>query len=432
MSITAVVWLALFAISLLGAWFNPVYGLFGYLLEYFQRPALHWWGKGGALPDLRWNFTIALVASAAYLLRRSSMTPFRRDTNVGLILLLLQAINTTIVSTWAVAPELSWHWSGQVWKLVVCYMLFSGIIRDPKTLDLAILFQIAGAAWWGWDALDSTRTHSRLEGIGSGDTKNPNMLAAHLVTIIPLTITFIALKRPKWMRAVALVSLPLILNLLVLANSRGGTLGLVATGAAGFVLIRNGFRRWMVIGAIAGLGALWVLADPEYLARQQTIVTPEDNSAQTRLVLWRGSAAMLKDYPFGVGGRGFQLLSPRYVPELRDTKDGEGRSSHNTYIQVAADWGIQGFLLFVALIGYTFVLLHRIRRERASPDVIYFISLAIQLGLIGTLTSACFSVRFYGESIYWLCGLSVALYRMTGPEVIAEHERDATEQSAAA
>ena len=85
----------------------------------------------------------------------------------------------------------------------------------------------------------------------------------------------------------------------------------------------------------------------------------------------------------------------------------------NTYIQVAAEWGIQGFLLFCGLIGYTFVILHRIRRECVSTDRAYFTSLAIQLGLIATLVSAFFSNRLYGESIYWLCGMATALTRCT-------------------
>jgi putative inorganic carbon (hco3(-)) transporter len=430
MSITPLVWLAMYTFALLRAWVDPMYGIFGYLLEYFQRPSLLWWGK--QVPDLRWNFTIAAVATAAYLMRRSSMPAFRRETNVALVLLVMQAINTTIVSTWSVSPVLSWHWSGQYWKLVVCFMLFSGIVRNAKSLDLVILFQIVGAAYWGWEGIGHARSHARLEGIGSGDTKNANMLAAHLLTIVPLAVTFVVLKRPKWMRIAALVSLPLIVNLFILANSRGATLGLAASTLAAFVLVRNGLRRWVVLGALAGGLAFWYLADPEYLERQQTIVDADDNSAQTRVALWRGSANMVKDYPFGAGGRGFQALSPRYVPEIKDENDGEGRSSHNTYIQVAADWGIQGLALFLALIGYTFFLLHQIRRGRASPDLIYFVSLGIQVGLIGTLTAGFFTVRFYGESIYWMCALATALYRMTGGTAAADQEADGKAQPVAA
>jgi hypothetical protein len=412
-SLRAIAWVLLYITAAVGAWGNPMFGLFGYMLEYFQRPALYWWGKD--LPDLRWNFTIGAIATAAYLMRRDSLPPVKRATNVALILLILQAINTSIVTTWAVVPNLSWNWSVQYWKLVVSFLLFSGIVRTPRTLALAIVFQFVGAGYWGWDALDNRRMAGRLENIGSGDTMNSNKLAAHLLTIVPLTTLFVFLKQARWIRLAALISLPFILNLIVLANSRGATLGLAASVVAAIPLVRRGYRKRIVVGGLLGAAALFFLADPEYIARQQTIVSHEDNSAQTRLHLWAGATAMIVDYPLGAGGRGFQALSPKYIPYLEDSGDDEGRSSHNTYIQVAVDWGVQGLVLFLALIGYTFVLLHRVRRERITPDWIYFVSLGLQLGLIGTLTAAFFSVRFYGESVYWFCGLSTALYRMTGP-----------------
>jgi putative inorganic carbon (hco3(-)) transporter len=427
-SLTAIVWAALFFIALFGAFFNPLFGLFGYLLEYFQRPALYWWGR--ELPDLRWNFTIGAATAAAYLMQSNSLPAVRRTTNVAFVLMLLQAANTSIVTLWAVTPDISWNWSVQYWKLVVTYALFAGIVRTPRTLALVILFQIIGAAWWGWDALDNRRFGARLEGLGSGDTQNANALGAHLLTIIPLTVLFAVLKQPMWIRVVAAISLPLILNLMILTNSRGVTLGLAASGLAAVVLVRKGLRKRMVLGAAMGVVGLYLIADPEFVERQQSIVSPEDNSAQSRLSLWAGSSAMIWDYPLGAGGKGFHFLSPRYVPEL-EAAGSEGRSSHNTYIQVAADWGIQGLILFLALIVYTFKVLHRVRKERVEPDWIYFVSLGMQLGLIGTLTAAFFSVRFFGESIYWLCGLSTALYQMTG-SAAAEDESTDRVQSAAA
>jgi O-antigen ligase len=242
---------------------------------------------------------------------------------------------------------------------------------------------------------------------------------------------YVFLKQSWWLRATAVISLPLILNLVVLTNSRGATLGLSMSLLGALVLVRRGLRKRIIVGAIVGVSALYVLSDPEFVERQMTIFSPEDNSAQSRLSLWGGAGPMMWDYPFGAGGRGFHVLSPQYIPSLKETDQEEGRSSHNTYIQVAVDWGIQGLILFVALIGYTFYVLHKVRKERAEPDWIYFISLGLQLGLIGTLTAAFFSVRFFGESIYWLCGLATALYQMTGTPAAAGEKPAATDRAAA-
>jgi O-antigen ligase len=297
-------------------------------------------------------------------------------------------------------------------------------------LELVILFQIIGAAYWGWDALDARRTNTRLEGIGSGDTLNSNLLGAHLLTIIPLTIIIALMKEPRWQRVTAIISAPFIVNLLILCNSRGATVGFVMAGLASFVLVRKGLRKRVLVGATVGGLALYLLADPQFITRQQTITDPTDASATSRLSIWAGSLRMVNDYPFGAGGRGFHILSPRYVPELQE-QGSDGRSAHNMYIQIAADWGVQGLILFVAFAWYVLLLLHRVRRERLTADRVYFLSLGLELGLIGTLVAAFFSVRFYGESIYWICGLSTALYCMTSAEKEAERVDAGTSRAAA-
>jgi putative inorganic carbon (HCO3(-)) transporter len=186
----------------------------------------------------------------------------------------------------------------------------------------------------------------------------------------------------------------------------------------------------VLVGAAVGGFALLYLADPEFVQRQQTITDPTDSSATSRVEIWAGAARMVADYPLGVGGRGFHILSPQYVPQLQEQGD-DGRSAHNMYIQIAADWGVQGLVLFLAFIGYVFTLLHRVRRERTVPDRPYFVSLGLELGLIATLTAAFFSVRFYGESLYWLCGLSTALYCMTSAEAKSEQTTVGGERVAA-
>jgi putative inorganic carbon (hco3(-)) transporter len=251
-----------------------------------------------------------------------------------------------------------------------------------------------------------------------------------VLTIVPLTVTFALVRGEMWMRALAGISLPLIINLLILCNSRGATLGLLGSGASAFVLARRGVRKWVVVGALVGAVGVFSLADQQFIDRQQTTTNAQDNSAQSRFAIWSAALRVLSDYPLGAGGRGFHVLSPRYMPELRETNDGEGRSAHNTYIQVSVEWGIQGFVLFVSLIGYTFLLLHRVRRECAEANQVYFASLGLQLGLIGTLIAAFFSNRFFGESIYWLCGLSTALYAMT-PVVSESKVPERTHQVAA-
>jgi O-antigen ligase len=140
----------------------------------------------------------------------------------------------------------------------------------------------------------------------------------------------------------------------------------------------------------------------------------------------------VRDHPLGAGGRAFHILSPRYVPEVIARNAAvEERSSHNTYVQLGTEWGVQGIVLWLAFIAATLVLLHRVRRITPQNDWYFYRSLAIEVGLIGTLTAAFFSNRLYGESIYWLCALAFALYRMQATELAGLSAKPAVESSEA-
>jgi len=73
------------------------------------------------------------------------------------------------------------------------------------------------------------------------------------------------------------------------------------------------------------------------------------------------------------------------------------------------------------------VLCHKVRRLARGDTDFFYRSLAIQVGLISTLTAATFSNRFLGESIYWMCGLAFALYRVSAKEFAAEAVAPASE-----
>jgi len=45
---------------------------------------------------------------------------------------------------------------------------------------------------------------------------------------------------------------------------------------------------------------------------------------------------------------------------------------------------------------------------------------------VSTLTAAVFSNRFLGESIYWLCGLAFALYRVQALEAASQATQPAS------
>jgi hypothetical protein len=269
----------------------------------------------------------------------------------------------------------------------------------------------------------------RLMNVGSSDTLHDNLAAAHLLTLVPMLCVYALTAADIRLRALAVVTAPFIINTFILCNSRGATLGLAVTGLAAMMLARRGHRIKMVGVAIAFAVAFYTLTDPTFIERQQTIVA--DDAGMERLITWAGARRLMIERPLGVGGGGFEYLSPVYIPDVVASHGGNTRSVHNTYLLIATEWGVQSLILFFGLIGTTFSLLHRIRKRTPAGDTFYFYrSLAVQLGLIGTLIAAMFSNRFLGESIYWMAGLAFALYRVQAAELGVEKVEQARPSAA--
>ena len=203
-----------------------------------------------------------------------------------------------------------------------------------------------------------------------------------------------------------------IVNVFILCNSRGATVGLLAMGAAAIILVGKGRRTKLLGVAAAGLVALLALADHRYLERQQTTVDHQDGSSQGRLEAWQAGVKFIRDHPFGAGGRAFHILSPKYIPDIVEEHGGEERSVHNTFLQLGAEWGIQGIILWTGFLVATVYQSWKVRQRARGEPWFYYRLLALELGLIGTITAGVFGQRLYGESVYWLCALVVALHRM--------------------
>lgn len=418
MSLTAAIWAALFATSVAGSFLNPLFGALGYLLEYYMRPELKWWGKD--LPSLRYNLIISATLGLTFLMRRNSMRPMAIVKNPQLRwLLALSGIMLFVTATVSVNTQISWDWMLQWDKMAIIFpLLLAAVIRTPGAFNAIVAAHMVGGFWWGWDAwMRPHRAQGRLMEVGSGDTLNDNAAAAHLLTVLPFIVVYLLTEKDKRLRAVALIAAPFVINTLILCNSRGAMVGLAVAAASSMFLIRSGYRLRVMGAGLAMAAAVLLLADQTFINRQQTTADyEEDGSAQQRLATWVGAFRLVKDHPLGAGGRGFHLLSPQYIPDIVESHGGDLRAPHNTWVMVASEWGVMGLVCFVGLNVSTFLMLERLKRrvKTVGPagSFYYWRALALQLALIAGCVAGAFTDRLYGESGYWMMGLAYALERL--------------------
>jgi O-Antigen ligase len=418
MSKTALAWVVGLVTGTTLCLYEPIYGLLIYLWDYYNHPPLRWWGD--ELPVWRWSLLVGSILFAAYTLHgRTIFTRaiFRHRSTQWLVAFL--GITIVVTGLFAIDPARSRDYVVDLAKLTLLYCLIIGVVTDYKKYQWVVMALILGALSWGVSAyLDPSFTGGRLVRIGGPDSYNDNEAAAHVVTVLP----FLALyfwKGNKWQRLLTVVAAPFIVNMLILCNSRGATIGFAGAMLVGIMLMDWRLRLRLVVAAVVCVPLLLTLVNQPFIDRQLTLISfaeegpqgqalRDDGAANERIMSWSGAMQLIGDKPLGVGGGGYDALSPVYSPEVVEQHDGEPRAVHNTYLWAASDWGIPGFLAFMLFVASGLRSLHRIRRESAD-ERLRLESLALEMGLIAFLGAAFFVNRLYAEILFWLVALAAVL-----------------------
>lgn len=415
MSASGALWVVLAVSFLLMSFRRPVWAVAFYLQTFFAAPYLWWWGDD--LPSLRYSLLAGFVLLLSVALAPASLIPNRPNAatlRVAAIAIVVNAVFVHLV--FAANSTISAEVLVELAKFILLFFMISSAIKDRDDLHRVIATIAIGAAYIGWEVAINDRgtfTGSRLEGVGAPAANTANSLANVMLVALPLAGSLFLQKSWKW-KLTSVVAAPLILNLLLLCNSRGAFLGLIGTGVA-FVLAARGQTRKRALQtmALGGIALFLLLGDPRILERFMTTFTgseARDNSAAGRLEFWQAGAALLADYPLGAGGGAFKFtLGVRYLGELLGTDDVEARALHNGYLTEATDWGVQGLFLklglfLVAIVG-AYRTTEKCRRENRIQDAL--------LGLCITTTAFGYLIHnFFGSFLdhewgYWILALLV-------------------------
>ena len=418
--------LGTYAASMIGAFIHPIYGLMGYIYEWGHHPPLFWWGNNW--PDLRWSLLISLVLLASFIIRHNSLKKLVTEKfTVIYWMVALWVIMIFVSSYGAVDYWASWDKVNLYIKMIVLYYLMVHIPRIPKHYKFVIWMFLFTCFDFGFIAtMDGSNRDLRVSGPGAGDE---NAVSAHVLTAIPFFILYF-FSGKKIEKIASVLMLPFVLNLIILGNSRGAMLAVAVMVLVGFVLSKGKVRRYYLIGIILGAALFFRLTNQQFWDRQQTISTyEEDSSSRDRIVAWNAALEMMRDYPLGMGGGGYDAMNVVYVPEFAKSNKGAGKTVHNTYLLVGTEWGIPGLIIFMGFLIHSFIIILRIKRDaKFTRDPIFYDTegTALILAMIGILVAGIFINRPYAEVIYWLSAFGVALRNIQFNE-LSEMEQEELE-----
>jgi O-antigen ligase len=253
-------------------------------------------------------------------------------------------------------------------------------------LDLASLYSLReyqkmgfGSARVGWVAGDG------------------NFFACAALLVIPLAYQLISTTNHPILKWFYRISLLLTFLAFVAAGSRGGLAGLCAVVT--LVLLRSEKKLQSLF--VAALMLLVLLFSP--VSPVKRLLSPgygDIVSVQNHEALWSFGIHSALQHPFfGIGVGNFKRLSAAtHVTERLD-----GYEAHNTYIHLAAETGLFGFLLYLALCISTFVLLQKVRHyaELIKHRYLYSLATGLQDGLVGFSAAAIF-ISAQSEKPFWI------------------------------
>jgi O-antigen ligase len=247
---------------------------------------------------------------------------------------------------------------------------------------------------------------------------NPNELASILVAALALSLGLAgALRRAPLGRLAAFAATALCATGIFLTGSRGGLVGLAVALAAFFVVGTRWRGRILIVAialGLAGLGYFEYVASPDIRAHVSTV-----GSGTGRLDLWTVGWRMVEANPIvGVGAGNFPTSSIHYAlqPGAIDRGYffvGTPKVTHNSYLEVWAELGIIGLMLFVTILGFCVRTALRAARAFEGGDFrMEFISRAVFVALVGMLATDFFGSREYSKELWLLLALGPALLAM--------------------
>ncbi len=272
----------------------------------------------------------------------------------------------------------------------------------------------------GYASLHILREWQKYGGMAAGYrpgwiTGDPNYYSVSALLCLPLAFYLLRTDQPRWERWFCLGSIGVTLFGLTLAASRGALIGLAVASLLIVARSQQLGRNFLILFVV--LIPLMTFAPSSPLSRLLSPDRSDQESTDRRIALLETGLRMVQAHPLtGIGAGNFKPLSRNFGHLVEDPG-----VAHNTYIEVAAELGIPGLMLFGAILFSAFQTLARVRRAArdSGPALIYHVSEAIQVGLTGGLVAIFFLSAEYQKLLWLMVFLTMCL-----PAIAAEATSD--------
>lgn len=365
------------------------------LMEYIRPQAIY-----PSIDILPWAQTFLILA----LLFHFSLDrgKFSKD-NYTFWLLLFLAI-AVISSIGAYRRDIAFGNLQDVYSWIVIYFIISSMVNTEKRLWMFTLLFFLGCAKMSifcahvWMMRGFSFANWGVSG-PPGFFQNSGELSLLMCMFFAMSYAFwrAVHKDLKTWRSWVLLSLPVTAVMTVLASStRGSQLALLVQFLYfAFVFKKLSLRNLLYIVAVGC--AIYAVFPAEQLERFSTAGT--DETSMARLTYWKKGYEMLQEHPlFGVGHANFATYFQDFYGQFSVFHRAE--VAHNFVVQVAAELGYTGIIVFLIIILRSFKVTadtrRRLRLNKQEDHWIYALCIGLDCAMIGYIIGGQFmSVAYY-------------------------------------
>jgi O-antigen ligase len=346
--------------------------------------------------------------------------------------------------TYLVVAFLVWGLASMVWaedpsavfsamfryglNVLLFVIVFAAVRSERAVLGVVIAFLIGAIASAGYGFAfpvdqSSVDEISRLGGLGA----DPNQLASVLVCGIVLAAALVVGDNSPPLRLFALGTIVLCAAGVLFSFSRTGLVALAVALVAG-VIFGGRWRRWaVVLLVVLSVGMTTYILS--FAGEQQRERVTKLDGGTGRSDIWTVGERMIRHSPLnGVGAGNFPISSVHYLlqpgvierPEfIVDTP----KVAHNIFIEVWAELGLVGLVMFLTIIGSAVGFAGRaaLMFKRNGDERMELLARAIVVSQVAFLSAGLFLSEEFSKQLWLLLALGPALFAIAQA---AERPRD--------
>jgi probable O-glycosylation ligase (exosortase A-associated) len=329
------------------------------------------------------SFVLAIVGWLA--------TDNKRDTRIAprqglLLMLLLWAGYTTYYADFPVEALDKWGW---VWKALVFAIFLPLTLRTKLRFEALLLFMIlcaasiiivggiktAASGGGGYGSLNLMVDNN--SGLYEGSIISTVAIA--IIPVIAWLMRYGTIFPPDW--RVRIFGFALIFACLLIPIGTQARTGLICAALLAILMIRvvKHKTRYVMLLGLAGLAAIPLLPS-SYTQRMDTIKGyKSDQSASTRLAVWKWTWDYVKQHPLGGGFETYRqnklkidLVTTSGAGGVQSTQTtaeyDQGRAFHSSYFEMLGEQGFPGLAMWLILHFSGLFRMEMIRRRYRNAE----------------------------------------------------------------